>query len=294
MTARTPQPPPFTPSQKRGGQGQPGPNKRKLPDLVLPGTGLANQNAGAVRTQNNPRRQLLLSVFDQMSNAVAGGERMSVTDPTFTDPARSLPTDQPQVGAPDETTEPTGFQPAPPRELGTGGAKALGRDDLSPIAGTNGKTGLLLPEAAKAFTAMKAAAARDGVALNFSGAYRSWELQNRAWLNFRSTGKNLAGNTVPNIAHPDNSFHPKGLAIDFSLASGTLEWLRANGAQFGWKPIRSEPWHWEYRPTDTGTVPPANRSTSADIPEPAPTTPRTDTPRTPEGTSSGPTGQTPV
>jgi len=258
-----------------------------LPDLITPGTGLANQNANAVRVQDNPRRQLLLSVFGQMSDAVAGGKRMSVNDPAFTDPARSLPTDQPQTGADDFTTEPTGFVPAPPRDLGTGGAKALTRSDLSPIAGSNGRTGFLLPEAAKSFSAMKDAAARDGVDLNFSGAWRSWELQNRAWETFRATGKNLAGNTVPNIAHPDNSFHPKGLAIDFTLAPGVHEWLVANGAQFGWRPIRSERWHWEYRPTDTGTVPPANRSTSAEIPEPAPTTPRTDDPRTPEGASGG-------
>lgn len=279
MTAQPPIPP-FSNSLKRGGQSDSAFSRRAIPDLVTPARGLSAMQSGqAVRVSDNPRRQLLLSVFTEMSNAIASGDRMSVNDPIFQDPARFLPTDQPQVGEDDHTTEPTGFSPVPPRDLGTGGAKTLTRSDLTSISSSNGRTGFLLPEAAQSFTAMKAAAARDGVTLNFSGAWRSWELQNRAWQNFKATGKNLAGNKVPNIAHPDNSFHPQGLAIDFSLAPGVHEWLVANGTQFGWKPIRSEPWHWEYRPTDTGTVPPANRSTSSEIPAPV-TTSTTSTDRT--------------
>jgi hypothetical protein len=125
--------------------------------------------------------------------------------------------------------------------------RELTKPALRAVSGANGRIGFLVEEAGASFNAMKAAAAGDGVSLGFVSAWRSWKLQDRAHQHFLATGNNLAGNPVPNVAHPDNSNHPKGLALDFALKTGTHEWLEQNADRFGWYPISSEAWHWEYR-----------------------------------------------
>jgi len=121
------------------------------------------------------------------------------------------------------------------------------KPSLRAVAGANGRVGFLVEEAADSFRAVRNAAHRDGVDLSFVSAWRSWKLQDRAHRHFLATGTNLAGNPVPNVAHPDNSNHPKGLALDFSIKGDVHAWLEANADRFGWYPISSEPWHWEYR-----------------------------------------------
>jgi LAS superfamily LD-carboxypeptidase LdcB len=56
-------------------------------------------------------------------------------------------------------------------------------------------------------------------------------------------------------AYPGTSKHGWGTAIDvperpceYGLHTPQRDWLVANGARFGWYPIASEYWHFEYRP----------------------------------------------
>jgi LAS superfamily LD-carboxypeptidase LdcB len=123
----------------------------------------------------------------------------------------------------------------------------LTKPALRAVAGANGRIGFLVKEAADSFNAMKLAAGSDDVELSFVSAWRSWKVQERAHQHFLATGTNLAGNSVPNVAHPDASNHPRGLALDFALEGGVHEWLEAKAPRFGWYPISSEAWHWEYR-----------------------------------------------
>ena len=52
-------------------------------------------------------------------------------------------------------------------------------------------------------------------------------------------------------APPGYSNHQMGWAVDLDVKGepGLLEWLRANGRRFHWyETVKSEPWHWEWRP----------------------------------------------
>jgi len=120
-------------------------------------------------------------------------------------------------------------------------------NDLTEITDDQGRIGYLVPEAAAMFTAMQKEAALYGVSIRIASAWRSWELQNRAYEQWLATGTNLAGNEVPSMAHPDTSNHPKGLAIDIATSPETLRWLSTHGPLHGWWPITTEEWHWEYR-----------------------------------------------
>lgn len=136
----------------------------------------------------------------------------------------------------------------------------LSRSDMKTVTDTTGtKTGYLHPDVAPYFRAMIDAYAADpqtrGTSLSFWSTYRSYETQLKAYNSFVNTGKNLAGREVANIAHPDNSLHPKGYAIDFAGVDQTVpsiqyQWLAANGHLFGFRGVgSSEPWHWEFDPS---------------------------------------------
>lgn len=92
-----------------------------------------------------------------------------------------------------------------------------------------------------------------GTSLSFSGTYRSYETQLKAYEHFAENGTtNLAGRLVPNIAHPDLSLHPKSHAIDFAdidedRSSIQYLWLVGNAVRFWFRGISSEPWHWGVR-----------------------------------------------
>lgn len=103
-------------------------------------------------------------------------------------------------------------------------------------------------DAAGAYNAMKAAAARDGVTLRANSGYRSTEKQ----AELTDTRKDYA-------APVNRSPHQVGIAVDIESAGGTNDayrWLLANARRFGFRPHAElypkstvkEPWHWEYRP----------------------------------------------
>jgi hypothetical protein len=90
---------------------------------------------------------------------------------------------------------------------------------------------------------MAAAAAKDGVRLKVTDAYRTYDEQVDVK---RRKGKMAAT--------PGRSNHGWGLAFDIDVGGGneknsTFNWLRENAHRFGFKgPLQSpyEPWHWEY------------------------------------------------
>ena len=121
----------------------------------------------------------------------------------------------------------------------------------------------LTPEAFSAWTAMKSAAAADGVSLWLLSAYRSIDYQRQL-----IARKLAAGQTIDNIlkvnAAPGFSEHHTGRAVDIGTADceplteafeGTpaFAWLSAHAATFGFTlsyprgnpwGIDYEPWHW--------------------------------------------------
>jgi D-alanyl-D-alanine carboxypeptidase len=93
---------------------------------------------------------------------------------------------------------------------------------------------------ARAFLAMAAAAAEDGIELWIRSGFRSQEEQRMFYQAYRAGWGNRA-------ARPGHSNHQSGTALDLYLGDGTFEWLEANGRRFGFKrTVAGEPWHWEY------------------------------------------------
>jgi D-alanyl-D-alanine carboxypeptidase len=94
---------------------------------------------------------------------------------------------------------------------------------------------------ARAFLAMQAAAAADGVELWIRSGYRSWEEQE--W--FYAAWKSGYGNKA---AKPGHSNHQAGRALDLDLdLAGSYDWLERHARQYGFKrTVAGEPWHWEY------------------------------------------------
>lgn len=117
-------------------------------------------------------------------------------------------------------------------------------------------------------TAMVAVAAREGVVLRITQAYRSLAEQVSIFLarySPRTTGTGPYGDvrwwngaryvrtSGAAAAVPGTSNHGLGRAIDFATDSpGAIAWLTRNGSRFGWsRPAWTyqagtvEPWHWE-------------------------------------------------
>jgi LAS superfamily LD-carboxypeptidase LdcB len=98
-------------------------------------------------------------------------------------------------------------------------------------------------DAAAAFNAMRAAAAKAGIVLSVSYAYRSMEEQVRLYAKYLAGTGNLA-------AKPGFSNHQSGVAVDINVggtSTAVYAWLAANAARFGFKrTVASESWHWEY------------------------------------------------
>lgn len=98
------------------------------------------------------------------------------------------------------------------------------------------------PQAAQAFKAMRAAAAKEGINIGVVSAYRSYQRQ----VELKKQKGRMA-------ATPGRSNHGWGLAFDIpGLAEGnkTYKWMQANAERFGiFGPLASpkEIWHWEYR-----------------------------------------------
>ena len=128
--------------------------------------------------------------------------------------------------------------------------------------------------AARACRAMVTAAAADGIRLDATGTYRSYD-QQVALFTSRYTKTRLSGRPtkswngvtyyqLPNTAmaaSPGTSKHGLGLTPDLAqrssggalegVGTATLTWLAAHGPSFGfWNSVTSEPWHWPYFPGD--------------------------------------------
>lgn len=102
--------------------------------------------------------------------------------------------------------------------------------------------------AAAAFLRMSTEARAAGVSLWVTSSYRSRREQRWLYNRYR---KGLG----PKAARPGRSNHQRGLAVDLvvgDVTTPTYEWLASNACRFGFKrTVRSEPWHWEYRPRST-------------------------------------------
>lgn len=95
---------------------------------------------------------------------------------------------------------------------------------------------------ARAFLAMREAAAAAGVELKLESGFRTAEKQRELFREWRKGRGNKA-------ARPGRSNHQSGRALDIAVLSvpGALEWLESNAAAYGFKrTVKSEPWHWEY------------------------------------------------
>lgn len=132
----------------------------------------------------------------------------------------------------------------------------------------------MVEPAARACRAMVAAAAADGIRLDATGTFRSYD-QQVALFTQRYSKKQIAGRRTkkwngvtywqkPNVAMaatPGTSKHGLGVTADFAQRStsgklegvgpATLAWLASHGPAFGfWNSVKSEPWHWPYFPGD--------------------------------------------
>lgn len=159
------------------------------------------------------------------------------------------------------------------------------------IAGTNGRLNAnqlegigigslkAAPPAARAIRAMRAAAAREGINIGVTDAYRSFEAQEE----LKRRKPRLA-------ARPGTSNHGWGLAFDLSdngrgiqASSAAYRWLSANASRFGiYGPLARpfEIWHWEYR--GGGAVAPATVPVTTPREQSVAAAPRL---RTPAGTT---------
>ncbi|MDB4962110.1 MAG: peptidase [Myxococcales bacterium] len=97
---------------------------------------------------------------------------------------------------------------------------------------------------ARAFEAMRRAAAVDGIELVIRSGFRDHEKQ--AWL-YRAW-KGGWGNPA---ARPGHSNHQSGRALDLVVRDRRVRsWLATNARTFGFRrTVRREPWHWELFPT---------------------------------------------
>jgi LAS superfamily LD-carboxypeptidase LdcB len=94
---------------------------------------------------------------------------------------------------------------------------------------------------AKAFLAMRAAAAAEGIELAIRSGWRSQERQ--AWL-YRAWRMGM-GNKA---ARPGYSNHQAGKALDLYLDAASYAWLGRHARAFGFRRTDpDEPWHWEFR-----------------------------------------------
>lgn len=95
---------------------------------------------------------------------------------------------------------------------------------------------------ARAFLAMRTAAADAGVELRLESGFRTAEQQRALFKAWRKGQGNKA-------ARPGRSNHQSGRALDIAVGQvpGSLAWLESNAVLFGFKrTVASEPWHWEY------------------------------------------------
>jgi LAS superfamily LD-carboxypeptidase LdcB len=97
--------------------------------------------------------------------------------------------------------------------------------------------------AALSFQGMKAAAARDGVKIGVTDSYRSYDAQVDL---AKRKGLYSQGGLA---ATPGHSNHGWGRSLDLDLDAKAQQWMRANGARYGFvEDVPREPWHWTFKP----------------------------------------------
>jgi len=135
-------------------------------------------------------------------------------------------------------TDPTLGAMDPPPEMVAYGNGRLPRELLTPIG--IGQHRLWAP-AAQQFISMRTAAAQQGVSISVTDSYRSYDSQVEL-----AARKGLSQNGGL-AAVPGTSEHGWGLAVDMDVNGAGMNWLKANGATYGWvQPSTREPWHWEF------------------------------------------------
>lgn len=122
----------------------------------------------------------------------------------------------------------------------------------------------LLPQAAKSFRQMEAAAAKDGIKLTILSSYRP------PWKQASLHSKNANTAAVAKFSE-----HQLGVAIDLKLSvrgqafheastadmaevvamrtSPVHKWMVLHGKTYGWHPYNDEPWHWYHNPEEERT-----------------------------------------
>lgn len=126
-----------------------------------------------------------------------------------------------------------------------------------------GREQQMLPQAASAWSGMKAAAAEEGVDLQVVSAYRSIDYQSGLIEKKLASGQSIH-EILRVSAAPGYSEHHKGRALDITTPgfepleedfenSAAFAWLRASAAEFGFRmsfprnnphDLCYEPWHW--------------------------------------------------
>lgn len=98
--------------------------------------------------------------------------------------------------------------------------------------------------AAEAFSAMEAAAAKDGVRIGVTDSYRSYAEQVDV---ARRKGLYSQGGLA---AKPGTSEHGWGLSLDLDLNGKALAWMREHAKEHGFSEnVPREPWHWTFSPS---------------------------------------------
>ena len=131
--------------------------------------------------------------------------------------------------------------------------------------GEDGRQFMLLPEAARAWKEMVAAAAREGVALRLASAFRSLDRQVEILRGKLAEGVSL-DEILRESAPPGYSEHHTGRAIDVTTPGSpgleevfenteAFRWLTRRAHEFGFRlsfprgnryGYAYEPWHWFY------------------------------------------------
>jgi LAS superfamily LD-carboxypeptidase LdcB len=122
------------------------------------------------------------------------------------------------------------------------GGNELGLTVLVKVAGVWMTIGTAL-----AYVRMAHAAGQDGVFLELTSGWRSYEEQAALY------AEHVAGTRTTATAAPGHSNHQSGRALDIatesSKSSTSYKWLAAHAHAFGFvRTVPSETWHWEYRP----------------------------------------------
>ncbi len=128
----------------------------------------------------------------------------------------------------------------PPGALVGYGNGNIPREALAPIGIANHR---LWGPAAASFRSMVVAARREGVEIGVTDSYRSLQGQEAV---AAKKGLYAEGGLA---ATPGTSNHGWGVALDLDLDPQAQQWMRSNGARYGFvEDVPREPWHWTFRP----------------------------------------------